>query len=219
MSLIHGLFSIRPKKSPFLRYPLFVWSTISVQRFLFSPLGRGIPTSVKYKYPGSLECHLYGLARLTRFVFSSVSTVPYSRKKLQKPTFSPLVNFSVRICTKSLLFEYSIAKNEMTLLQHLDMMESLLCSSSTWFAYPLVTSLLSCFLQLADRLSSPDFHVAKSRNNTKQKDRQRQKQKKRVGHPSPEFPQKKKTIPVHPLFKAVAPPFSTRIKLLVFFIS
>ena len=60
--------------------------------------------------------------------FSSVSTVPYeySRKKLRKPPFSPLLNFSARICTKSLLFEYSITNNEIALLQHLVTMESLL---------------------------------------------------------------------------------------------
>ena len=71
--------------------------------------GREIPMITEWKDPGSLKRYLYGRARLTRFVFPA-SLLYRTQEKLQKPTFSFLMNFSERICTKWFLFEYSKAK-------------------------------------------------------------------------------------------------------------
>ena len=88
-------------------------------------------------------------------------------------------------------------------------------SSSAWFASPLVSSLLPYFFELAEKLS-PDFSVV--RNKTKHtRNRQIDKITRDAGYPGPEFPPKKKRIPVHPLFKVVAPFIPTGVELFVFF--
>ena len=86
-----------------------------------------------------------------------------------------------------------------------------LCSSSTWFASPLIFFSPPIFSEARSLKGSPD------KNNTQQTEKQRQK--KQAGHPSPAFPQKKIIIPVHPLFKAVAPVLSHRDRTAWFFAS
>ena len=79
-----------------------------------------------------------------------------------------------------------------------------LCSLSTWFASPLVFISPPIFSSARGKMITTWLSFSKKQNETHTKQTDRQKQKKQAEHPSPYIPPKKKRIPGHPLFIAVA---------------